>query len=101
MNVNPFSKKSAAVAKPVKGVSPLNDIGDVSAVTEMFKRLRQQNAQYDQAIAALVAANRIKNGWDKPAEPEMSLTIQREVLLGLGDTDALAKFDQEHQQEPA
>ena len=62
MNVNPFSKKSAAVAKPVKGVSPLNDIGDVSAVTEMFKRLRQQNAQYDQAIAALVAANRIKDG---------------------------------------
>ena len=101
MNVNPFSKKSAAVAKPVKGVSPLNDIGDVSAVTEMFQRLRQQNAQYDQAITALVAANRIKDGWDKPAEPEMSLTIRREVLVGLGDTDALARFDQEHQQELA
>ena len=101
MNVNPFSKKSAAVAKPVKGVSPLNDIGDVSAVTEMFQRLRQQNAQYDQAIAALVAANRIKDGWDKPAEPEMSLTIRREVLVGLGDTDALARFDQAHQQELA
>ena len=101
MNVNPFSKKSAAVAKPAKAASPLSEIGDVSAVTEMFKRLRQQNAQYDQAIAALVAANRIKDGWDKPTEPEMSLTIQREVLLGLGDTDALAKFDQEHQQELA
>ena len=101
MSVNPFSKKSAAVAKPVKGVSPLNDIGDVSAVTEMFQRLRQQNAQYDQAIAALVAANRIKDGWDKPAEPEMSLTIRREVLVGLGDTDALARFDQAHQQELA
>lgn len=101
MNVNPFSKKSAAVAKPVKGISPLNDIGDVSAVTEMFQRLRQQNAQYDQAIAALVAANRIKDGWDKPAEPEMSLTIRREVLVGLGDTEALARFDQEHQQELA
>jgi len=101
MNVNPFSKKSAGVAKPVKGASPLNEIGDVSAVTEMFKRLRQQNAQYDQAIAALVAANRIKDGWDKPAEPEMSLTIRREVLMGLGDTDALARFDQEHQQELA
>lgn len=99
MNVNPFSKKSAATAKPAKGASTLNDIGDVSAVTEMFKRLRQQNAQYDQAIAALVAANRIKDGWDKPAEPEMSLTIRREVLAGLGDTDALAKFDQEHQQQ--
>lgn len=96
MNVNPFSKKSAAVPKSAKAASPLNEIGDVSAVTEMFKRLRQQNAQYDQAIAALVAANRIKNGWDKPAEPEMSLTIQREVLVGLGDTDALARFDQEH-----
>jgi len=101
MNVNPFCKKSAAVAKPVKGVSPLNDIGDVSAVTEMFQRLRQQNAQYDQAIAALVAANRIKDGWDKPTEPEMSLTIQREVLVGLGDTDALARFDQEHSTELA
>jgi SOS response regulatory protein OraA/RecX len=103
MNVNPFSKKTAATTTPksVKGASPLNEIGDVSAVTEMFNWLRQQNAQYDQAIAALVAANRIKNGWDKPAEPEMSLTIQREVLVGLGDAEALAKFDQEHQQELA
>lgn len=101
MNVNPFSKKSAAIAKPVKSASPLNDIGDVSAVTEMFQRLRQQNAQYDQAIAALVAANRIKDGWDKPAEPEMSLTIQREVLVGLGDTEALAKFDAAHGAELA
>ncbi|GIX39117.1 MAG: hypothetical protein KatS3mg128_0166 [Silanimonas sp.] len=84
MNVNPFSKKSAATAKPVKDASPLNDIGDVSAVAEMFQRLRQQNAQYDQAIAALVAANRIQDGWDKPAEPKMTLTIQREVLVGSG-----------------
>ena len=100
MNVNPFTKKAAAVANPkaVKGASPLNEIGDVSAVAQMFERLRQQNAQYDQAIAALVSANRISNGWDKPAEPEMTLTIQREVLLALGDTEALAKFDQEHQQ---
>lgn len=28
----------------------------------------------------------------------MALTIQREVLLALGDAEALAKFDQEHQQ---
>lgn len=103
MNVNPFTKKSAAAAnhKTVKGASPLNEIGDVSAVAQMFERLRQQNAQYDQAIAALVAANRISNGWDKPAEPEMTLTIQRDVLVALGDTEALAKFDQEHQQSLA
>lgn len=103
MNANPFSKKSAApvVQKSANGASPLNEIGDVSAVAEMFKRLRQQNAQYDQAIHALVAANRITNGWDKPAEAEMSLTIQREVLVGLGDTEALAKFDQAHQQQLA
>jgi len=90
------SKKSTdAIAN---AESPLNEIGDVSAVAAMFDRLRQQNAQYDQAISALIAANRITCGWDKPAEPEMTLTIQREVLLALGDTDALAKFDQEHQQ---
>jgi hypothetical protein len=100
MNVNPFNKKAAAVANPkaVKGASPLNEIGDVSAVAQMFERLRQQNTQYDHAISALIAANRISNGWDKPAEPEMTLTIQREVLLALGDADALVKFDQEHQQ---
>ena len=100
MNVNPFNKKATAAANPksAKGASPLNEIGDVSAVAQMFERLRQQNAQYDQAIAALVAANRLSNGWDKPAEPEMVLTIQRDVLAALGDADALAKFDQEHQQ---
>ena len=103
MKVNPFSKKSTASAapKPVANASPLNEIGDVSAVATMFARLRQQNAQYDQAIAALIAANRITNGWDKPAEPDMTLTIQREVLVALGDTEALAQFDQEHQQQLA
>ena len=100
MNVSPFTKKAATAATPksAKGTSPVNEIGDVSAVAQMFERLRQQNAQYDQAIAALIAANRITCGWDKPAEPEMTLTIRRDVLAALGDTDALAKFDQEHQQ---
>ena len=100
MKMNPFTKKAATAVSPrsAEGASPLNEIGDVSAVAQMFERLRQQNAQYDQAIAALVAANRTSNGWDKPAEPEMTLTIQREVLLALGDAEALAKFDQEHQQ---
>lgn len=100
MNVNPFNKKTAAAASPksAKGASPLNEIGDVSAVAAMFDRLRQQNARYDQAIATLAAANRLTNGWDKPVAPEMTLTIQREVLMALGDADALAKFDQEHQQ---
>ena len=90
MNLIRRSKKSTDVTQSnfpsASAESPLNEIGDVSAVAVMFDRLRQQNAQYDQAIAALVAANRIKDGWDKPAEPEMSLTIQREVLVGLGET---------------
>ncbi|MFN4360772.1 MAG: hypothetical protein ACK4F4_08625 [Hylemonella sp.] len=96
MNLIRRSKKSTDVKANAE--SPLHEIGDVSAVAAMFARLRQQNAQYDQAVAALVAANRITCGWDKPAEPEMTLTIQREVLAALGDTDALARFDQEHQQ---
>lgn len=96
MNLIRRSKKSTDLTANTD--SPLNEIGDVSAVAQMFERLRQQNAQYDQAIAALVAANRITCGWDKPAEPEMTLTIQREVLVALGDADALAKFDLEHQQ---
>ena len=95
MNLIRRSKKSTEVTANAE--SPLNEIGDVSAVAAMFARLRLQNAQYDQAIAALVAANRITCGWEKPAEPEMTLTIQREVLVALGDAEALAKFDQEHQ----
>ncbi len=105
MNLIRRSKKSTDVTQSnfpsASAESPLNEIGDVSAVAQMFNRLRQQNVQYDQAIAALIAANRISNGWDKPAEPEMTLTIQREVLVALGDVDALAKFDQKHQQQLA
>ena len=96
MNLIRRSKKSTEATANTE--CPLNEIGDVSAVANMFERLRQQNAQYDQAIAALGAANRVTCGWDKPAEPEMTLTIQRDVLAALGDTDALARFDQEHQQ---
>lgn len=98
MNLIRRSKKSTDLTTNSANTdSPLNEIGDVSAVARMFERLRLQNAQYDQAIAALVAANRITCGWEKPAEPEMTLTIQREVLVALGDAEALAKFDQEHQ----
>ena len=98
MNLIRRSKKSTDLtANSANTDSPLSEIGDVSAVAQMFERLRQQNAQYDQAIAALVAANRITCGWDKPAEAEMTLTIQREVLLALGDAEAQAKFDLEHQ----
>ena len=98
MNLIRRSKKSTDLTTNSANTdSPLNEIGDVSAVARMFDRLRLQNAQYDQAIAALVAANRITCGWEKPAEPEMTLTIQREVLVALGDAEALAKFDQEHQ----
>ncbi|MCD2456634.1 hypothetical protein LRN53_14675, partial [Staphylococcus aureus] len=67
MNLIRRSKKSTDATANTE--SPLNEIGDVSAVAQMFERLRKQNAQYDQAIAALVAANRITCGWDKPAEP--------------------------------
>ena len=64
MNVNPFSKKAASTAVPKtgSGALPMNEIGDVSAVAAMFSRLRQQNARYDQAIQALVAANSIIMG---------------------------------------
>ena len=31
-------------------------------------------------------------------KPELALTIQREVLVALGDAEALATFDQTHQQ---
>jgi len=96
--VNLIRRSKKSTDATANAESPLNEIGDVSAVAAMFARLRQQNAQYEQAIAALVAANRITCGWDKPAEPEMTLTIQREVLVALGDTDALARFDQEHQE---
>lgn len=100
MNVNPFSKKSAApgVPKAIKNALPLIEIGDVSAAAAMFSRLRRRNVQYDQALQALVAANRICKGWDQPAEADMSLTIQRDVLVALSDVEALAKFDQEHEQ---
>ncbi|QOJ23864.1 MAG: hypothetical protein HRU78_09575 [Gammaproteobacteria bacterium] len=96
MNLIRRSKKSTDDTASTE--SPLNEIGDVRAVAQIFDRLRQQNAQYDQAIAALVAANRITCGWEKPAEPEMTLTVQRDVMAALGDADALAKLDQEHQQ---
>ncbi len=65
----------------------------------MLQQLQARNQQYQRAIDALVAARRVVNGWDPKPEPELVWTVRREVLVAMGDQEALEQFDREHAQD--
>ena len=89
------------VITPRAETHPANDIRDVDALAAMLQQLQTRNQQYQRAIDALVAARRIVNGWDPKPEPELIWSVRRDVLVAMGDQEALARFDQEHAQDLA
>lgn len=80
---------------------PADDICDLEALAAMLQQLQTRNRQYQRAIDALVAARRAVNGWDPKPEPELVWTVRRDLLVALGDQDALDQFDREHAQDIA
>mgnify|MGYP000969788668 CR=1 FL=1 len=104
MNLISKLKKAAAAdtaatttvtAAPTAPTSPLDDVRNLDAIAAMLQKLQAHNERYDKAIAALIAAQRIVKGWDKP-EPDLTWSVKRDVLAALGDAEGLAAFDREH-----
>jgi len=70
--------------------------GDLTPLTNMIKPMRSRMAEYDHAVHALaVARERLRDLADAPL-PDMALTVQRELIVAMGDPAALARFDAEH-----
>lgn len=70
--------------------------GDLTPLTNMIKPMRSRMAEYDHAIHALaVARERLRDLADAPL-PDMALTVQRELIVAMGDSAALVRFDAEH-----
>lgn len=86
---------------PAPSTHPADDIRDLDELAAMLQQLQARNQQYQRAIDALVAARRVVNGWDPKPEPELVWTVRREVLVAMGDQEALEQFDREHAQDIA
>jgi len=70
--------------------------GDLAPLTNLIKPMRSRMAEYDHAIHALaVARERLRDLADAPL-PDMALTVQRELIVAMGDSAALARFDAVH-----
>lgn len=75
--------------------NPVDDLQNLDAIGSMLQRLHARNVQYQRGIDALVAARRIVKGWDVP-KPELRWSVERDVLVAVGDAEALAAFDRDH-----
>ncbi len=104
MNLINKSKKSTPAAEtsaPAISIHPADDVCDLEALAAMLQQLHARNQQYQRAIDALIAARRIVSGWDPKPEPELVWSVRRDVLVAMGDQEALAQFDREHAQDIA
>jgi len=89
---------SAATANdttPIASTNPVDDLQDLDAIGSMLQRLQARNVQYQRGIDALIAARRIVKGWDVP-KPELRWSVERDVLVAVGDAEVLAAFDRDH-----
>lgn len=89
---------SAATANDTTSATspnPVDDLQNLDGIAAMVQRLQAHNVQYQRGVDALVAARRIVKGWDVP-KPKLRWSVERDVLVAVGDADALAAFDRDH-----
>lgn len=71
-------------------------LGDLTPLVNLIKPMRERMAEYDHAIHALaVARERLRDLADSPP-PDMTLTVQREIAVAMGNPEVLARFDAEN-----
>lgn len=95
MNLIPKLKKKPAgeIGAAVAEATPTNLLGDLMPLAKVINPMRSRMAEYDHAIHALsVARERLRDLADAPP-PDMTLTVQREIAVAMGDPEVLARFD--------
>jgi hypothetical protein len=87
---------SVAVSDATDATSPLTLLGDLTPLVKLVKPMRSRMAQYDHAIHALaVARERLRDLADAPV-PQMTLAVEREIIVAMGDPEQLVRFDAEN-----
>lgn len=96
MNLIPKLKKKQSGQVDIAITTSSTRLGDLEPLTQLVAPMRQRMAEYDHAVHALaVARERLRDLADAPP-PDMTLTVQREIAVAMGNPDILARFDAEN-----
>lgn len=87
---------TTAFAPSSASTSILDDLVDLEPLAAWKQELQQHERDYRQAQTALVAARRLVSGVDPLPEPDLTWHVQRELLVAVGDAEAVAAFDVAH-----
>lgn len=96
MNLFPNLKKKQTghVAIPVG--APSSVLGDLTPLAQLVQPMRSRMKEFDHAIHALsVARERLRDLADLPP-PDMTITVQREIAVAMGEPQVLERFDAEN-----
>jgi hypothetical protein len=97
MNLFAKSKKKQAgqIGQTTENALSLLSPEGLAALRQLIEPMRERMARYDEAIKALAIARDQLIDAKEASPPDMSLTVQRELLVARGDAQALNSFDAE------
>ena len=94
MNMLSKLKKKSATTDPVAADTPAMDLlGDLQPLANLVQPMRTMATEHTRLLNALGQARFQRRHQKDLPLPEMSLVIKREMVVAMGDADALARFD--------
>ena len=93
---HPKKKPTGQIGQPASKADSLLPPEPLAALHQLIAPMRERMKRYDEAIQALaVTRDRLLDLEDLPP-PDMTFTVERELLAARGDAEALRAFDAEH-----
>lgn len=97
MNMLSKLKKKSTAADPVPAETPALDLlGDLQPLANLAAPIRAHCGEHRKILDALGKARFALRYQKDESPPEMRLAIQREMVIALGDAEAVARFDKEN-----
>lgn len=92
----PKKKQTGQIGQPTEVDISMLPPDDLAALRQLIDPMRERMKRYDEAIKALaIARDRLLDLQELPP-PDMTLTVERELLVERGDAEALRAFDAKH-----
>lgn len=91
-----MKKQTGQIGQTAEAVNTLLPADALASLRQLIDPMRERMARYDEAIQALaIARERLLDLKELPP-PDMTLAVERELLVERGDVEALRAFDAEY-----
>lgn len=91
-----MKKQTGQIGQTAEAVNTLLPADALASLRQLIDPMRERMARYDEAIQALAIARARLLDLKELPPPDMTLAVERELLVGRGDVEALRAFDAEH-----